>query len=345
MGGEVRRTLNVAPSPKIQNNSSSAPSLHLSSLNMSEATPLESMATELVHQVCSHLSKGDIHMLRLSCKALYLKSRRQFAIAHFKQTAVLTTRDGLESAIAMAKNPEYGTQVKSLDICLVTFVEKGKCLCSGDPQSVEDQVMVDTLTKELVARRQEVYGKKHTKDLNYLYGRFYRDKRNTPEMLAMQERLHAYRRSSRKQQRKAYGTYRNDQYDMRKHGSDVKLLTELLVSLPALESIAVVDGFSDFRSSWGEKQLKEKLGRDSPWLRNTSDAEDFSYWSHGHAMVFGAIIRSGVSLKNSLALLVTPHTLKYPEQSDSRKLRRSGTPARTFHEEQFPELGPGFATV
>jgi len=65
--------------------------------------------------------------------------------------------------------------------------------------------------------------------------------------------------------------------------------------------------------------------------------------THSMAVVFGAMLRSGIRLRHSLRIEGAPYSFLVPAKDDSRRLFPAGTPAKTFAEERTGSLFPSLS--
>ena len=86
--------------------------------------PLMQLPAELGDRICSYLSPKDIQQFRLVSRELDQKSERQFAMAYFRTTRFMLTRESLETLIEIAKKPKYGPRIKKLELSLVRGFEE-----------------------------------------------------------------------------------------------------------------------------------------------------------------------------------------------------------------------------
>ncbi|KAF2637868.1 hypothetical protein P280DRAFT_482765 [Massarina eburnea CBS 473.64] len=278
---------------------------------------LSALPMELVSQICLDLSEEDIHRLRLTCRPLGQKTSHAFYTTHFRTSAFMITRDSLQTLVDFSKKPQIAGTIKQLKLVLVTFPTAEKARLDGKTSAAEH------LEEASAALSLDEDGSsKHLKELS-------------------QKRVRARRRM--------YGWNQQDQNLLRTTGVDADLLTEALLNLTALESIATCAIYDpDMKPPWGLRKLVNELGmRPSTshlhsaryMLKTVQEANERTVFAaHSVGVVLGAISRSGIKLKDTLSIDGAPGDLSFSKTPSSRKLTPTSTPANTFAESQIESL-------
>ncbi|KAF2738661.1 hypothetical protein EJ04DRAFT_560657 [Polyplosphaeria fusca] len=162
------------------------------------------------------------------------------------------------------------------------------------------------------------------------------------------------------------GFHRNmmDQNTLRKQSVDVELLSCIMKNLPALESITLLQHFNLDDRALGWEALQAEIGMRPPtsdtqlipshgllrdWAEHLSPhyarARDrFQHFNkHVIALVFGALLRSGKTLKKSLSIVGAPAVMEFLKTKDDDITREILTPGSTFAAEDINNLAAPFA--
>jgi hypothetical protein len=301
---------------------------------------LSPLPEELIDNICAWLPTFDMRNFRLTSRILKEKSNHAFTACYFKITQIILTRESLETLInKIANDSRYGPSVKTLQVCLLTFPPQAKSELNGLP-----------LTKKEIEAFEMISLANNDTDTED----------TLPSADILKQRLHSTIKRTR---RRLYGQHHHSQNTLRTQCLDIKLLTEALRRLPALESITISGHLDPINPPWGARKIQHDIGMWPPFvihmptLVNLSsgynyhmyDKEVVQYFQrfckHTMAVVFGSLLRSGIKLKQTLKIEVAPYTFRIPEKSDSRRLGPTTTPARTFSSDRIQDLLPAFSEL
>lgn len=301
---------------------------------------LSPLPEELIDSICAWLPTFDMRNFRLTSRILKEKSDHAFAVCYFKITQIILTRESLETLInKIANDNRYGPNVKTLQICLVTFPPEAKSEITGLPLTEKE---IEAF--EMISSAKNDTGTKDT----------------LPSADILKQKLHSTIKRTR---RRLYGQHYHSQNALRQQSLDVTLLAEALRRLPALESITILGHLDPINPPWRARKIQHDIGMWPPsafpvptrlplstgYNRLMYDKEVVRYFqrfcTHTMAVVFGSLLRSGIQLKQALKIEGAPYSFLIPEKSDSRRSFSTTTPARTFSSDRIQDLLPAFSEL
>ena len=210
---------------------------------------LNALPEELIDDICSYLSKEDLHNIRFTCDNLRKRSYHQFISRHFRISRFMFTQPSLQKLFDFAKHPKIGPAIKEIQLSLVYFGNEGKdnidCSCA-----LPEYERTDEHVEELILRTDRgthVAGQKSMERTS-------------------RQRLSACRRKIRRPYRQSYGRNQSQQNTLRTQGIDVHMLSEALRLLPFVESISLLnedesaDALREGAVLWGHRELVSEIG-------------------------------------------------------------------------------------
>lgn len=223
------------------------------------------------------------------------------------------TREGLEELVNFSKTRNISPQIRVVKLVLVSFTNQGKGHLTGEPYTRAEAranfLAVSDGPTESENLRAKIYSKR-----------------------------------IRQMRRRAYGRHKDDQNVLRRQGEDVRLLSEALSRLPALEAIQTTDVYGE-EHPWGRGSVISDLGmmpftasmrswipltRDDYASRFEVEREMKKTSGHSVGVVLGALHRSGIKFNGTLELRGIPHDLQFTKRSHCSRSSLSVTPPRSF---------------
>ncbi|OAG09202.1 uncharacterized protein CC84DRAFT_1171814 [Paraphaeosphaeria sporulosa] len=277
---------------------------------------ISKLPTEMIASICELLDKRSLHNFRMTSKHIHAQSYTSFFAHHFRVSSFTFTRDGLKKLVEFSKDPNIRPEIKVIRLILVAFPKQGKEHLSG-LWHTPSEAMAAILAVE--DGEYDVTG-------------------------ARIRQIRKYRKNIRRNRRRAYGRYQEDQNLLRRSGDDVNLLAEALRRLPALEEIDTVDIYG-VDSPWGRGKIIEDLGEMpftasmESWIPMKHDTYESRFEverelkitsAHSVGAVLGAIRCSVIKFNGILELNGVPHSVRFAKWPHCSRLSLSATPARSF---------------
>lgn len=307
---------------------------------------LSQLPGELVNHICRYLPARHIHNFRMTCKDIQTKADRQFVVSHFQVTQFMITRESLETLVTIVKSSRFGSRIKELQLCLVTFPDSAKMSIDGYPITANEKEHWRALQDHPHDRKENEQGDVTMEEAS---------SGNEKNKQA------AYKKALKRKRRKIYSAHQSSQFTLRKQGIDIDLLAEALHHLPSLESISLIDEINDKNPPWGARKLEDEIGIWPPtafrWRNGyysnynyqgalVSEREVYlKFCSHTLALTLGAISRSQIKLKGALTIDGAVDSFVVSNKPLSRRIKPMGTPAKTFCDEMVDMLKLPFSEL
>ncbi|KAL5394680.1 hypothetical protein PMIN02_004740 [Paraphaeosphaeria minitans] len=318
----------------------------VAALSLPGVDSISKLPTEIIASICERLDRRSLHNFKMTSKNLHAKSYKSklsmiiwfckcttnrtcphtlgFFAHHFRQSAFTFTGDGLKRLVQFSKDPNISPEIKVLRLVLVSFPQQGMEHLSKDWDTSDEAMaaIVDVADGE------------------------------DDSMGARIRQVRRYRKAIRRERRRAYGHYQDDQNHLRRSGHDVDMLAEALRRLPALEEIHTVD-IHGVDNPWGRGNIISNIG-DMPftasmlsWIPLKQDTYESRFEveremkktsAHSVGAVLGAIYRSGIKFNGILEFRGVPHNLRFTKWTHCSRLSLSATPARSFSLSMLAEM-------